>query len=248
MGIRLDVELVKRGLFESREKARFAIEKQSVSVNGKTVTKASFQVDADIDEISVTANVLPYVSVGGFKLEKAIRDFSLDFQGKTVLDVGASTGGFTDCALQAGALMVFAIDVGSGQLHPTLKGRSEVISLENMNVRDLNTGHLENRQADIVVMDVSFTSQIPLFPYLKKFLTNDGFLLTLIKPQFEMETHKRFKGGIVRDEKEHSAVLKRIEAAAKENGFVVLGIIAAPEEEGKNKEYLALFKPVDWKV
>lgn len=243
MGTRLDVELVKRGLFESREKARFAIEKSAISVNGKTAVKASLPVD-ESDVIEITAVVLPYVSVGGFKLEKAIKAFDLNFRGKTVLDVGASTGGFTDCALQAGAVKVFAVDVGSGQLHPSLRGRIEVLSLENLNVRDLQPAQLENNLVDFVVMDVSFTSQIPLFPFIKRFLKKDGLFITLIKPQFEMETHKRFKGGIVRDEKEHSAVLKRIEDAAADNGFQLLGMTVAPEEEGKNKEYLALFKPV----
>lgn len=242
MGTRLDVELVRRGLFESREKARYAIEKKVVIVNGKTAVKASFAVRDD-DEISITAVVLPYVSVGGLKLEKAIKEFNLDLRGKTMLDVGASSGGFTDCALRAGAARVFAIDVGTNQLHPSLRGRLDVVSIENMNITDLQPSHLEHELMDIVVMDVSFTSQIPLFPFVKSHLKKDGLFVTLIKPQFEMETHKRFKGGIVRDEREHSAVLTRIEAAALANAFQLLGMTTAPEEEGKNKEYLALFKP-----
>ncbi|MFZ4544925.1 MAG: TlyA family RNA methyltransferase [Saprospiraceae bacterium] len=241
--MRLDVELVNRGLFESREKAKYAIEKKSVCVNGKTIIKASFQVDPANDDIALVTLALPYVSLGGLKLEKAILDFKLDFVGKTLLDVGASTGGFTDCAIQSGAAKVFAVDVGTEQLHPSLKGRLEVISLENLNLKNVRLEHLEGEKVDIILMDVSFTSQIPLFPHIQKLLKKDGFFLSLVKPQFEMETHKRFKGGIVRDEKEHAVILDRIESAAAEHGLLLQKVSEAPEQEGKNKEYLALFSP-----
>jgi 23S rRNA (cytidine1920-2'-O)/16S rRNA (cytidine1409-2'-O)-methyltransferase len=238
--MRLDVALVQRGMFESREKAKYAIENQTISLNGKLATKASIDV-SETDSIELVSIALPYVSMGGLKLEKAILDFKLDFRQKTVLDVGASTGGFTDCALQHGAHKVFAIDVGSGQLHPTLQGKIEVISIENQNLKALTSSQLDDEKVDIIVMDVSFTSQIPLLPYLNTFLKKGGIFISLIKPQFEMESHRRFRGGIIKDEKIQQQVIRRVIDAAQENGLFLQQVIEAPLQDGKNKEFLALF-------
>lgn len=239
--IRLDVVLVARGLFESREKAKFAIDNQSVSVNGRLAKKASMPI-AESDSIELISVVLRYVSIGGLKLEKAIQDFELDFRQKTVLDIGASTGGFTDCALQHGAHKVFAIDVGTAQLHPSLLGRIEVISIENQNIKTLTLAQLDNTQVDIIVMDVSFTSQIPLLPYFTTFLKPGGIFVSLIKPQFEMEHHRRFRGGIIKDEKIHQQVLHRVIDAAREHQLLLQASSDAPLQEGKNKEFLAWFR------
>lgn len=238
--MRLDVALVQRGMFESREKAKYAIENQTISLNGKLATKVSIDV-SETDSIKLVSIALPYVSMGGLKLEKAILDFKLDFRQKTVLDVGASTGGFTDCALQHGAHKVFAIDVGSGQLHPTLQGKIEVISIENQNLKTLTLNQLDDEKVDIIVMDVSFTSQIPLLPYLNTFLKKGGIFISLIKPQFEMESHRRFRGGIIKDEKIQQQVIRRVIDAAQENGLFLQQVIEAPLQDGKNKEFLALF-------
>ena len=238
--MRLDVALVQRGMFESREKAKYAIENQTINLNGKLATKASIDV-SETDSIELVSIALPYVSMGGLKLEKAILDFKLDFRQKTVLDVGASTGGFTDCALQHGAHKVYAIDVGSGQLHPTLQGKIEVISVENQNLKTLTLSQLDDEKMDIIVMDVSFTSQIPLLPYLNTFLKKGGIFISLIKPQFEMESHRRFRGGIIKDEKIQQQVIRRVIDAAQENGLFLQQVIEAPLQDGKNKEFLALF-------
>jgi 23S rRNA (cytidine1920-2'-O)/16S rRNA (cytidine1409-2'-O)-methyltransferase len=238
--LRLDVLLVQRGLFESREKAKFAIENQTISVHQKLITKPSFDVaeDAVIDIGSVA---LPYVSIGGLKLAKAIHDFKLDFRQKRVLDIGASTGGFTDCALQFGANQVFAVDVGSGQLHPSLQAKVEVVSIEHQNLKTLTLSQLEDQKVDIAVMDVSFTSQIPLFPFLSNLLRPEGILVSLIKPQFEMDQHRRFRGGIVKDEKIQQHIIRRVKDAALEHHLVLQQICEAPSQEGKNKEFLAWF-------
>lgn len=239
--MRLDVALVQRGFFQSREKAKYAVEQKTVALNGKVCTKTSTPVAAT-DEINIVDIALPYVSIGGLKLEKAIKDFNLDFHQKTVLDIGASTGGFTDCALQFGATKVFAIDVGSNQLHPSLQGRIEVISIEHQNVKALTLAQLDHKLIDIIVMDVSFTSQIPLFPYLGQFLQPRGWFISLIKPQFEMETHLRFKGGVIKDAKIHQRIIDRVTAAAKEHHFHLRQLTEAPYQEGKNVEYLAWFE------
>lgn len=238
--MRLDILLVQRGLFESREKAKYAIENQTISVHQKVITKASFDVaeDAVIELLSVA---LPYVSVGGLKLAKAIHDFKLDFRQKRVLDIGASTGGFTDCALQFGAHQVFAVDVGSAQLHPSLQGKIEVISIENQNLKTLTLSQLEDEKVDIAVMDVSFTSQIPLFPYLSHFLKKEGVLVSLIKPQFELAQHRRFRGGIVKDDKIHQQIIRRVTDAALEHHLILQQISESPAQDGKNKEFLAWF-------
>lgn len=239
--MRLDIALVQKGFFASREKAKYAIEKQAVTINGKTAQKASAEVNEN-DAVEVISVALRYVSLGGLKLEKAITDFNLDFQDKTVLDVGASTGGFTDCALQHGAKKVFAIDVGSEQLHDSLRFKLEVISIENQNLKQLTINQLENNLVDVIVMDVSFTSQIPLIPYLKQFVAAEGLFVSLIKPQFEMEHHRRFRGGIIKDEKIHQQCIRRVCDAALEHDFSLVGITDAPFQEGKNKEFLGVFR------
>ncbi len=235
--MRLDVYLVQEGFFPSRHKARSAIDAGWVIVNGKAVNKAGMEITSK-DVIEIKAHdLLKYVSAGGLKLEKAICEFQLDFKGKTVLDVGASTGGFTDCALQHGAIKVYTVDVGSDQLSPRLKEDSRVIWKEQTHVKDFTLAE----KVDIVVMDVSFISQVLVYPYLKNWMKDDGWLITLIKPQFELDRKVSFRGGIVRDEKLHQEVLDKIMLSAQKEGFSLKGLTTAPENEHKNKEFLGWF-------
>ncbi len=238
MATRLDTWLVQNGFFESREKAQIAIAQEGIAVNGKIVVKAAAVV-LDTDTVEVLRRVLSYVSRGGAKLEKAIIEFQLNFADKVMLDVGASTGGFTDCALQHGASKVLAVDVGTGQLHPSLQHHPQVRWWEGVHIRAVTLEMLES-QVDIIAVDVSFISLQAIFPLLPKFLKKDGFLITLIKPQFEMEERVHLKKGIVKDKALHRQVLDKIEASAQACGFLLQNITST-DADGlqKNVEYLA---------
>ncbi len=240
MSARLDTWLVQHSFFGSREKARLALEQGVVEVNGKIITKPSFSV-SESDTVEIKAQPLRYVSRGGWKLEKAIQTFQIDFTDKMVLDVGASTGGFTDCALQHGAAKVFAVDVGSGQLHASLQNHSQVIWWESLNIKDLTPAML-GKAVDIITVDVSFTSLRHIFHHLLQFLKPDGIIITLIKPQFELEEKIRFKKGIVKDEQIRKEVLQKVTQAAEEQGFKLKQYIPTDADgQQKNIEYLALF-------
>lgn len=240
MSARLDIFLVQNGFFESREKARLALEQGVVEVNGKIITKAAYNI-TDSDYITIKAQPLRYVSRGGLKLEKAIQNFQIDFTNKIVLDVGASTGGFTDCALQHGAAKVFAVDVGSGQLHASLQNHPKVTWWENLNIKDLTPDTL-GEAVDIITIDVSFTSLRHIFPYLLQFLNENGIIITLIKPQFELEEKIRFKKGIVKDEQIRKEVLQKVTQAAENHGFKLQQVIPTDADgQQKNVEYLAYF-------
>ena len=235
--MRLDVFLVEKGFFPSREKAKLAIVDGKITVNKKIRDKASFETE-DTDTVEVAEHqLLKYVSLGGMKLESAIETFGFDFKGKTVLDIGASTGGFTDCALQHGADFVFAVDVGSEQLHHSLIGHEQIQSFENQNIKDF----ILPKKADVIVMDVSFVSQATFFPNLNNFLVEDGIFISLIKPQFELDQRIRLSNGIVVDKKLHLKVLKNIVNAAAKNGLFIQGLCTAPIFPKKNTEYLAIF-------
>lgn len=235
--MRLDVFLVQEGWFPSRQKARNAIDGGWVLINGKPVTKAGAEItSSDLIEVK-SHELLKYVSVGGFKLEKAIRDFQLDFHGKIILDIGASTGGFTDCVLQHGADKVYTVDVGTEQLAAKLKKDPRVIWCEQTHIKDFNL----DEKVDVVVMDVSFMSQVMVYPLLKNWLKPQGWLITLIKPQFELNKKIRFRGGIIRDEKLHREVLDKITREAAYHHLILQGITLAPEHEHKNKEFLGWF-------
>ncbi|MGI5911705.1 MAG: TlyA family RNA methyltransferase [Syntrophomonadaceae bacterium] len=214
--IRLDNLLLTRGFANSREKARAMILAGEVQVNGRQVDKPGISFSKEVS-IKVNSNTQRYVSRGGLKLEKAIKVFGVDFTGKSVLDVGASTGGYTDCALKHGAERVFAVDVGYGQLDWKLRNDPRVICLEKTNIRYLTPEQL-GQEVDIVTIDVSFISTILVFPVVKNLMKADGSIISLIKPQFEAGRDKVGKKGVVRDGKVHTEVLlKCIAAAAKEN-------------------------------
>jgi 23S rRNA (cytidine1920-2'-O)/16S rRNA (cytidine1409-2'-O)-methyltransferase len=235
--MRLDVLLVEKNFFPSREKAKLAITEGKVMVGNKIITKAGAEVELDA-LIQVSDNqILKYVSLGGLKLEKAIEEFRLNFRKKTVLDIGSSTGGFTDCALQYGASLVYAVDVGSEQLHHSLANHEQIKSFESQNIKEFEL----DEKVDIVVIDVSFTSQTSIFPHIKRFLKEDGIFVSLIKPQFELDQKKRFTNGIVTDKKLHLQVLKHIVTDAAQNGLFIQNACLAPVFPKKNTEFLAYF-------
>ena len=232
---RLDVFLVNNNYYSSREKASQAIKKGLVEVDGKVVTKPSFPTTID-SNIKILDVMLPYVSWGGMKLERAIKYFNLDFNDKTVLDIGASTGGFTDCALQHGARLVYAVDVGTDQLDSKLKADFRVHSYENTNICDFDL----NVKFDYLVMDVSFVSITKIIPYLLKFMDCDTQLICLFKPQFEVGKIK-MKNGVIKDPKIHKEVVKMLINYIQEIGLYVNDLTYSTQKgKSGNIEYLAL--------
>lgn len=241
MKTRLDKFLVDHGFFPSREKARDAILQQTVTVNQLVIDKPSYMVGEN-EKVDIIDIFNRYVSRGGLKLEKAIRTFDLDFQGKTVLDVGASTGGFTDCALQHGADECVCVDVGQDQLHSSLKDHHYVISIENMDFRELKPEDIGNRKFDFIVSDVSFISLSYLLPYFPIYLKPEGHMVLLIKPQFEAGASFLNKNGIVTDEKAYKLSIQKVVKEALSHGFYLNGItISTLYELKKNVEFLGLF-------
>ncbi|MBO8170373.1 MAG: TlyA family RNA methyltransferase [Bacillaceae bacterium] len=239
---RLDVQLVERGWFASREKAKSAIMAGIVFVNGERHDKPGTKFEPDVD-IHVKGDVHPYVSRGGLKLEKAIDIFGLDLKGRIVLDIGASTGGFTDCALQNGATRVYAIDVGYGQLAWSLRQDERVIVMERTNFRHLKPQDLTAEQPDFACIDVSFISLRIILPVLAQFLPENGETVALVKPQFEAGREQVGKKGIVREPKVHEAVLEHMFTLAEETGFTVKGLTFSPIQGGEgNIEFLLYLK------
>ncbi len=234
---RLDLLLVEKGLAPSREKAKALIMAGQVFVNQVKIDKPGTLVDS-VSLLEIKGNILPYVSRGGLKLEKALRVFSLDLQDKVVMDIGASTGGFTDCALQNGARKVYAIDVGYGQLDWSLRQDPRVINLERMNARYL-TPEIITELVDVITIDVSFISLEKILPVLPPFLKETGWILALIKPQFEAGREKVGKKGVVKDRAIHKEVIAKIIAIAGGLNFIPQGLDFSPitGPEG-NIEYL----------
>lgn len=234
---RLDVLLVEKGLQETRQKAQAAIMSGLVFVDGKRVDKPGTAVKAEA-VIEVRGNTLPYVSRGGLKLEKAMSIWPIHLDGCVCMDVGASTGGFTDCMLQNGASKVYAVDVGYGQLAWKLRSDSRVVCLERTNARYL-THELIPEEPDFSSVDVSFISLKLILPAIAAVLKQGGQVVCLIKPQFEAGKEKVGKKGVVRDPAVHLEVLQNFLIYAKENNFTVLDITYSPicGPEG-NIEYL----------
>ncbi len=242
MSVRLDVCLTERGEAESRSRAQELIKSGSVSVNGKTVTKPSHPVEEG-DTIDVSRDgVCPYVSRGGYKLEAALKGFLVNPEGMVCADIGASSGGFTDCLLQNGAKKVYAIDSGSGQLHPSLQNDGRVISIENCNARYLSEKEIPE-PIDLMVMDVSFISQTKLYDALVPRMKEEALLLSLIKPQFEVGRSGIGKGGIVRDERKRKEAVETVVASAEAYGLFCDAVIPSPIQGGDgNVEFLACFQ------
>ena len=238
---RLDVLLVERGLQESRQKAQATIMSGLVFVDGQRVDKAGTAVSPEAS-VEIRGHTLRYVSRGGLKLEKAMTTFGLTLEGKICADIGASTGGFTDCMLQNGAQKVYAVDVGYGQLDWKLRTDPRVVCMERTNARYLTREQIPD-PLDFASIDVSFISLKLIFPALFQLLKEDGHIACLIKPQFEAGREKVGKKGVVRDPAVHLEVLENFMVHAKESNFTVLGITYSPIRgpEG-NIEYLGYLK------
>lgn len=238
---RLDTLLVARGLAESRERARSLIMAGEVLVDDKPVTKPGTLVAGDAN-VRVR-ETLPYVSRGGLKLEAALDAFGLDPAGMVAVDVGASTGGFTDCLLRRGAAHVVAVDVGYGQLAWKLRADPRVTVLERTNVRHLQALP-DGRLADLAVVDVSFIGLRLVLPAVARFLAPGGRIVALIKPQFEAGRGRVGKGGVVRDPEVHRQVLAEVLNWAVAQGWAVEGLIRSPITGPKgNVEFLCLLRP-----
>ena len=234
---RLDVLLVERNLVQSRARAKTTIMAGLVLVDGNKIDKACTMVKANAD-IRVLGNKIPYVSRGGLKLEKAINEFMVELDGKVTADIGASTGGFTDCMLQNGAVKVFAIDVGYGQLDWSLRTDERVINMERTNVRNVTPEDI-GELIDLASIDVAFISLEKVLPAVKAMLKPAGEIVALIKPQFEAGREKVGKKGVVRDPKVHMEVIHNVVDMAREMNFVTRELTFSPVKgpEG-NIEYL----------
>lgn len=234
---RLDVLLVKKNLVQSRERAKTTIMAGMVIVDGNKIDKAGTMVKENAD-IRVLGNQIPYVSRGGLKLEKAIKEFGVELKGKVTADIGASTGGFTDCMLQNGAVKVFAIDVGYGQLAWSLRTDERVVNMERTNVRNVTPEDI-GQLIDLASIDVAFISLEKVLPAVKAMLKPDGQVVALIKPQFEAGKEKVGKKGVVRDPKVHLEVIHKVIDTAREMEFVTKELTFSPVKgpEG-NIEYL----------
>jgi len=242
---RLDVLLVERGLMESRQKAQTTIMSGLVFVKGQRVDKPGTAVDNEA-EIEIRGNILKYVSRGGLKLEKAMATFPVALEGAVCADIGASTGGFTDCMLQNGASKVYAVDVGYGQLAWKLREDPRVVCMERTNARYLTHEQVPD-ELDFASVDVSFISLKLILPALCGLLKDGGHVACLVKPQFEAGKEKVGKKGVVRDPAVHLEVLENFLNHAKESGFTVLGITYSPIRgpEG-NIEYLGYLEKAEW--
>ena len=234
---RLDVLLVEKGVVPSRERAKSSIMAGLVFVDDQRVDKAGTMVPVE-SNIRITGDSIGYVSRGGLKLAKALAHFDIDLTGKVMADIGASTGGFTDCALKNGATCVYAIDVGYGQLAWSLRTDSRVVNMERTNIRNVTQGDL-GQPVDFASIDVAFISLTKVLPVVKTLLSEAGTVVALIKPQFEAGRGKVGKKGVVKDPQVHIDVITNIVNASGELGLVPIGLTYSPVKgpEG-NIEYL----------
>ena len=234
---RLDILLVKNGLADSREKAKAMIMAGNVFINGQREDKAGSTFAEDVS-IEIKGNTLKYVSRGGLKLEKAVNNFNISLEGKTCMDVGASTGGFTDCMLQNGAVKVYAVDVGRGQLDWKLRQDGRVVCMEKTNIRYVTPEDIDDK-IEFSSVDVSFISLTKVLLPVRELLSDDGQMVCLIKPQFEAGREKVGKKGVVREKAVHAEVIEKVIEYALSIGFGVLNLDYSPIKgpEG-NIEYL----------
>lgn len=245
--LRLDSAVFELGISESREKAKALIMAGQIYVNGMKAIKPGVTVSSS-DKIELRGNTLPYVSRGGLKLEKAMEVFPITLKDKVCMDIGASTGGFTDCMLQNGAVKVYSIDVGYGQLAWKLRSDSRVVNLERTNFRYVTSEQIPE-SIDFASIDVSFISLKLIFPALMPLLQTDGECVCLVKPQFEAGKDKVGKKGVVRERATHIEVIENVIGYASDNGFSVLNLDFSPVKgpEG-NIEYLLYIKKTDEKT
>ncbi len=237
--MRLDKYLYEKGFVPSREKAQAVIMAGQVLVNGRVVDKPGYRLKGN-EKVEVKA--LPkYVSRGGEKLEWAAKRFGLSFKGKTALDVGSSTGGFTDFMLQSGAKRVYAVDVGRGQMDYKLRNDPRVVLYEETDAREITERHVPER-VDVITCDVSFISLTKVLPNVLRFLKEEGELVVLVKPQFELSP-KKVKKGIVREESHKREAIEKVVKFLKEKGFRILGIIKSrPKGTKGNEEFFVYAK------
>lgn len=243
--IRLDVFMVNKGLTESREKAKALIMAGQVYIDNQKCDKAGMQVDEDGTSVEIRGETLRYVSRGGLKLEKAMKEFPITLEGKTAMDIGASTGGFTDCMLQNGAKKVYAVDVGYGQFAWKLRQDERVVNMERTNIRYVTPEDI-GEKIDFASIDVSFISLRLVLPAAKALLAENGEIAALIKPQFEAGREQVGKKGVVKDIGVHLEVVKNIVNFVKEIGMCPMGLSFSPIKgpEG-NIEYLLYIKNTD---
>ncbi len=240
---RLDKILVDRGLVKSRERAKALIMEGRVTVEGQMVSKAGTMVAAGSD-IHLKEKDVPYVSRGGLKLGAALDFFRVDPDGKVVMDVGCSTGGFTDCLLKRNARKVYAVDVGYGQFDWSLRDDPRVILLEKTNIRYLEKSAVADA-IDLAVIDVSFISLLKVLPRVREFLAESGQVLALIKPQFEVGKGMVGKGGVVRDEAKREAAVREVREGSETLGFHAMGVTESPIQGQKgNREYFIYLRRV----
>ena len=238
---RLDILTTEKGLFDSREKAKASIMAGVVYVDGIRVDKPGTSV-AETAEITVKEDLCPYVSRGGLKLEKALKTWDFALEGVKAVDIGASTGGFTDCMLQNGARQVFCIDVGYGQLDWKLRNDDRVVNMEKCNIRYLDVDEI-GRDVDFISIDVSFISLKLVFPVAAELLHDEGCLVCLVKPQFEAGREQVGKKGIVRDPAVHKEVIENVIGYGEENGLYSWGLTYSPVTGTKgNIEFLLFMK------
>ncbi|KON91430.1 hypothetical protein AF331_02600 [Rossellomorea marisflavi] len=239
---RLDILLVEQGLFETREKAKRAVMAGLVYSNEMRLEKPGEKISED-SPLTVKGKVMPYVSRGGLKLEKALKEFDITTENKVLLDIGASTGGFTDCALQNGAKMSYALDVGYNQLAWKLRKDERVVVMERTNFRYVKPEDLEGEMPDLASIDVSFISLSLILPVLKTLLVQGGDCIALIKPQFEAGRDQVGKKGIVRDPSVHKAVIQKIIDLSLNEGYDIEGLSYSPITGGDgNIEFLIHLK------
>ena len=235
---RIDILLVEKGLAESREKAKRLIMSGIVYIDNEKVDKSGTRVDIE-GEILVKGNPLPYVSRGGLKLEKALKEFPISVKDKVALDIGASTGGFSDCMLQNGARKIYAIDVGYGQLDWKVRSNEKVIPMDRTNIRYVTPDDLEEL-GEFVSIDVSFISLKLVLPVVKELTEENVDIIALIKPQFEAGREKVGKKGVIKDKKVHKEVIRDIYEFCKTIGLNISGLTFSPVKGAEgNREYLA---------
>ena len=239
--VRADVLIVQKGLAKSREQAKRMIMSGDAIAGTMRIDKPGELLDADA-EIRIKENSIRYVSRGGYKLEKILDTFDIDLQDKIAMDIGSSTGGFTDCMLKHGAKKVYAIDVGYNQLAYSLRIDERVVVMEKTNFRTMDVGII-NERIDFISIDVSFISLKHIFPNASKLISDTGYICALIKPQFEAGKEKVGKKGVVRDEKVHEEVIENVLGLAKEEGLYPVKLTYSPirGQEG-NIEFLVLLQ------
>jgi 23S rRNA (cytidine1920-2'-O)/16S rRNA (cytidine1409-2'-O)-methyltransferase len=243
---RLDLYLVDANYYQTRNKAKLAIENGDILVDDKIITKVSYLVD-ETNKIKILKESIPYVSRGGLKLSKALETFKIDVNDCVCLDIGASTGGFSDCLIKNGAKKVYALDVGTNQLDASLKNNDKIVSFENTNFREIDINTYKDYKIQIITCDVSFISLSYIFENVSKILAKNGYFIALIKPQFETQKKDHNKNGVVNDKKIHLKVITSlIETANKYNLYCnKLSYSPIRGEKSGNIEYLSLFSFVN---